>query len=830
MDSSIDFKDQEQELIGYIDSIDYNSITGWGFDPKSPTKPLLVKVTVGTQVKTVVADIFRADLLDAGKGDGKHGFCALLDHEIPENASVKVQFANNTHLTNSPTKASISYSLNSPQKAKVLARLINELQNSAAGMSAFFKEGEEHTVNLDSTVRVSNKYPTRAKIAKIFETAVPDHDPEGIVSKYIHYEVTRMKLDNVLSVDGTLSERMKTLDWYLRDYGPRRGHQLPLSQQQIKYLNSPVGVLGLNFETSIAAYSFIKSELGENRNLNDENQRKECLYWWCFERAPQITPNGELITDSQIREIAHSSPYEVGLRFPLNYFCRRYHQLDVSLHSLDLHSWIDRAVFICILLLRSVQNPLIIKFLPSVSIGEIFNTNNTETLSAMDRIVSTAIESSLFENFYNINYSQFRGMMEKFLTLNNFNINLGGIVPSFSARESALSLTLSKHFPQTPEKGIAVIGPIHATSGLGQATRLSLDVLKASGRVPYAVDFGMDNPAPKGFASEFSVENATSPKEINLFHLNAEAIPLAAAYLSSSLYENSYNIGYFFWELDVIPKCHYLALDFLDEIWVSSEYNKEIYEKYASIPVRNVGMAVEPLPEAANVSRSVFGIDQESFVFLATFDSFSFVERKNPLGTIAAFQQAFPTGTKENVSLILKTQNRTKVFDPHQLKVWRQIDSIISKDTRIKIVDQTLSYSNLLGFKKLCDAYVSLHRSEGWGFGMIEAMQLKLPVVTTAYSGNMEFCSNKTAFLIDFDLVQPDPSEYIFVERGSRWAEPHISSGAKAMRSLFENRDIGAVKAQAAFDLVSSKFSLGSISERYNSRLSEIEKIISEKS
>ena len=392
--------------------------------------------------------------------------------------------------------------------------------------------------------------------------------------------------------------------------------------------------------------------------------------------------------------------------------------------------------------------------------------------------------------------------------------------------DAALSLGRDPRIEAGLAPGIAVIGPTRATSGLGQATRLSIDVLDHLRLAPAMLDFGLDNPAPVGFTTLTKAERLRVPRQINLIHLNAESIPLAFAFIDREVHRRSYNIGYFFWELDEIPKCHRLALDLLDEIWVSSEYNREIYARFASIPVHNVGMAVEPLPEAAPVPRAQFGIAPDSFVFLATFDSFSFVERKNPLGVLAAFQAAFPPGSPEKVELILKTQNRTRVGDPHQVRVWQTIDDVIARDPRIRVIDQTLSYRDLLGFKRACDCYVSLHRSEGWGFGMIEAMQLHLPVVTTAYSGNMEFCSAETAFLVDYDLVAPMPHEYIFVERGSRWAEPSIASAAAALREVYADPAAAKARAERAFRAVQEGFSITAIGRRYGTRLTEIQAII----
>ena len=292
--------------------------------------------------------------------------------------------------------------------------------------------------------------------------------------------------------------------------------------------------------------------------------------------------------------------------------------------------------------------------------------------------------------------------------------------------------------------------------------------------------------------------------------------------MDRAVYRRSYNIGYFFWELDKIPACHYLALEMLDEIWVSSEYNRATYAQYTNLPVVNVGMPVEDIGVLTAPSRAYFGIPEGAFVFLSTFNSFSFIERKNPLAVIKAFREAFPNAG-EDVALVLKTQNRFKVDDLHQRKLWSNINAYCHADKRIIVINETFSYSELLSFKRLADCYVSLHRSEGWGFGLIEAMQLGVPVITTAYSGNMEFCNDQTAYLVDYDLVSPSREEYIFVERDSRWAEPRTSSAANCMRRVINERSHAKALASAASANVSTAFSVAAISRRYAKRLSEIE-------
>ncbi len=202
------------------------------------------------------------------------------------------------------------------------------------------------------------------------------------------------------------------------------------------------------------------------------------------------------------------------------------------------------------------------------------------------------------------------------------------------------------------------------------------------------------------------------------------------------------------------------------------------------------------------------------------FDSFSFIQRKNPIGALKAFTTAF-AGVKD-VRLVVKTQNRRKVTDPVQVAVWAEVDALIKDDARIVVLDETLSYDDLLKLKKGCDCYVSLHKSEGWGFGMIEAMNLGVPVICTAYSGNMDFCSEQTAFLVGYTETLLGPDDYIFVREGQKWAEPDIEDAARQMRSVHSDAALRHAKADAALRNVRANFSVEAIARRYETRLREI--------
>ena len=663
---------------------------------------------------------------------------------------------------------------------------------------------------------------------------------KGLITEYLAYECHRTRVDEKFDLRGTTIEHMRILDWYFSVYAQHRKRKLPLSRAQIAFLNEPIPVLDLARQMSIISYSTIRRELGQHWDLNDARIAREAIYWWSVERTPVSHLQDSLVPNYYVDVLNEVEPHQRWEPYHLNFFANRYHQVHPELHFLKLERRVDRIGLFVYLILACAREPHLVRFLSRDAVGRL--------LAPLPGLVDFCVFDSVLAVLPSIsdlsdadialmgNNSAIGEISEKLVSaleygrsvrngltrvIENagYSLRSGRRIAGADSGHSAACYD-PPYLPRVVE-GISVIGPLQAASGLGQAARMSLETLRETSWAVSARNFQMDNPAPVGFSSSLTLKDEVDPRQINLIHLNAESIPLAIAYLEQSAYRKSYNIGFFFWELSRIPACHHLALKLLDEIWVSSEYNREIYSSYTDIPVINVGMAVEPVNKVATITRHQLGIKETSFVFLTTFDSFSFVERKNPLGVVKAFQNAFPDRSTDAV-LVIKTQNRYKVDDPYQHRLWAQIFALSAQDPRLIIINETLSYADLLGLKSICDCYVSLHRSEGWGFGMIEAMQLGLPVIATGYSGNLEFCKPHTCYLVDYDLVEPRPEEYIFVERGSKWAEPRLDSAAGCMTKVFEDRAGASSVAEAGKALVNAEFSVSSIARRYGERLDVI--------
>jgi glycosyltransferase involved in cell wall biosynthesis len=187
------------------------------------------------------------------------------------------------------------------------------------------------------------------------------------------------------------------------------------------------------------------------------------------------------------------------------------------------------------------------------------------------------------------------------------------------------------------------------------------------------------------------------------------------------------------------------------------------------------------------VRREDFRLPPETCVFLFMFDMCSDFRRKNPLAVMQAFRQAFKETDK--VALIMKLVRGAA--DPENLERLRNADD----GNQMFVVDEFTTRGKAYGYIAMSDCVVSLHRSEGFGLLMAEAMLLGKPVIATNYSGNTAFMNRENSMLVDYKLTTIEESGAIY-KAGNRWAEPSVEQAAKYMRQVYEDRE--AAKALGA--------------------------------
>ncbi|QVL31042.1 glycosyltransferase [Telmatocola sphagniphila] len=235
--------------------------------------------------------------------------------------------------------------------------------------------------------------------------------------------------------------------------------------------------------------------------------------------------------------------------------------------------------------------------------------------------------------------------------------------------------------------------------------------------------------------------------------------------------------GIWYWELEVIPEEWPAHARELNEIWAPTRFIHQAMSKVMPVPVVPMLPGV-PVPVAPQLPRQNFGLDPNKFLFLFMFDMNSVMERKNPLGLIEAYRRAF--GNSRSTQLAIKVSRGKS--DPES---YARLTAAAATVGGV-LIDRVMTREECYGLMNCCDAYVSLHRSEGFGLTIAEAMLLGKPVVATAYSGNLDFNTPENSKLIPFDLIPITQASPVY-PKGGYWAEPSISAAAEAMKWLYED-------------------------------------------
>ena len=337
------------------------------------------------------------------------------------------------------------------------------------------------------------------------------------------------------------------------------------------------------------------------------------------------------------------------------------------------------------------------------------------------------------------------------------------------------------------EPGVNVAGYMRAESGVGEAGRLLVAALDAA-HIPRTIQT-YDNTKAR--------QQATVPDDgdrnehpIDLICVNADQLHHFLEDTGAA--RTRYRIAAWAWEVDVLPDWMARAADHVDEIWTYSAHAAHAIAAATDKPVHIVPPPVLR-PDSRPLSRAELGLP-DGFVFLFAFDFASVFERKNPTAVIDAFGRAF--AGRDDVHLVIKTVGGEA--HPHELK---RLQQAAAAQRNVRIRDGYVTREEHQALVAACDAFVSLHRAEGYGLHLAEAMAHGKPVIATAYSGNLEFMDDTNSVLVPFTLVgipegcDPYPAT-------ARWAEPDLDAATEAMRTIASDPVLArAIGERAAADI-----------------------------
>ncbi len=366
--------------------------------------------------------------------------------------------------------------------------------------------------------------------------------------------------------------------------------------------------------------------------------------------------------------------------------------------------------------------------------------------------------------------------------------------------------------PDTPSAayGLNVVGLLTAQLGIGEQGRLALRAI-ADSSVPYSVIDHDDTIHKRESSALVGHPTLGFHYDIDVLLLNADQTRSTLERLGRPGHGGPHGrptVGLWAWESPVFPDRFHPAYQQVSEVWVASNYIKETL--LPSATAAGVGVHVMPLQfpyvversqsAESNAALASMGVDPTRPYFTFMFDYFSVAERKQPWAAIEAFRQAFPPGPHGSTTgpqFVIKSLNHE--FFP--LERERLLRAIAGR-TDIQLIEQYLSPSHRTALIARAAGYVSLHRAEGLGLTMAEAMGAGTPVVATGWSGNMEFTTASSSWLVGYELVDI-PVTVAHYGGAGQWAEPSVSEAAQHMKAILDDPVSASLRAhQAVQDLV----------------------------
>jgi len=360
------------------------------------------------------------------------------------------------------------------------------------------------------------------------------------------------------------------------------------------------------------------------------------------------------------------------------------------------------------------------------------------------------------------------------------------------------------------QPGLNVVGFLRAALGVGEMARCMVRAADAVGLPTALVELKLNclnSRNDDSFADRLQDKN---PHPVNVFHLDAPQSEEIDHHHGKSFRAGRYNIAYWAWELPEFPDSRVRHHRWFDEIWCLSEFTRAAIAAKVPKPVLAMPLAIYfPVPRGE--FRAKFGLPARTFLFLFIYDLNSTQERKNPQAVIAAFQRAFPhPGT---AGLVIKTHNPD--LNPAEFAV---LQAQLADLPHAHLISDTLPREAVLELQQACDCFVSLHRAEGFGLGLAEAMFLGKPVISTDWSATTEFVTAANGFPIKYQLKTLDRDHGPY-GRGQTWADADVEHAAHAMQQVVEDPALHArLGTQAAAD-IRRLFSPETIGRRYRQRL-----------
>jgi len=357
--------------------------------------------------------------------------------------------------------------------------------------------------------------------------------------------------------------------------------------------------------------------------------------------------------------------------------------------------------------------------------------------------------------------------------------------------------------------GLNIIGYFSYGFGVAETARFFVKKIYKGG-IPFTlfnVDTGLHQRSGEEELREFKPYFSEKPLfDVNMFFINADQIIDNIRPRFPYLFKEKYNIGVFWWELDDYFDGFKKVFDYINHVLVFTDFTKKAVEKVAP---SNIKITKLPYPFLENWKitaspaeiRRKYALSDDDYIFMYNFDFLSTAERKNPEAVVKAFSLAF--AGKKDIKLLLKTSHSQRRQDKLKRLLSEIEECAITHD--VIMVHETLTRNEIISLTNAVDCYVSLHRSEGLGLGIVEAMYLGKPVIATRYGGNLDFMNDDNSILVNYSMtaLKKDALPY---KKGWIWADPDVEEAAACMARIYEDRDYARQLGRKAEEAVKKRF------------------------
>ncbi len=337
---------------------------------------------------------------------------------------------------------------------------------------------------------------------------------------------------------------------------------------------------------------------------------------------------------------------------------------------------------------------------------------------------------------------------------------------------------------------VAVVGLFSRPCGLQRGADLMVRDLRAQGRAVLAIDLTEALNVTTNMPLDAS---CAAPDDLLAFHptdvvihLNPPMFARGLALLPPTALSQACIVGYWAWELSVVPSAWSQSAHYLDAIWAPSPFVcdaltaglSDISSKKILVVPHAVDRDPMPLTTQASrlTARQSLGLPVDRFVAGLSFSFDSNYARKNPCAAIDSFRLAFRNN--EAATLLIRC-NDCAAFS----RLFEHLASYAGTDARIRILNPSLQHVSIRQFYAQLDLYISLHRGEGYGLNLAEATQAGVPVIATGWGLAPDIAERPHVSTVGYRLVVPlDPQRFYDGFPGALWAEPDVIEAADLLR------------------------------------------------